>query len=351
MRDLYPVSTRSPVYDEIRAVVMYALTGRYVRSVHREEVLPGPQPHTLKTSTFCAEVCKEGAFWVSEKTHGERFVCVKRNGACYLVNRCMQVYTTCADDVSKCATLTATLGGVAAKSRVMKNTTVIDGELVRLPRGDPSSGEYRYFAFDAMMSNGELLISESYERRYSELSSAVADIPFAARKRAVSVAAVGWVLRGIERRGNAYFRVWRNDRGIVERAVPCDGLVFVANEGGYRAAIYKWKPRLHNTVDFAVQFCTRKAGMVNLQVCADRGERITVRSVEGSATVWGKFKDGDVVECAYDEARGTWVPLRARHDKHRPNYIGVFVATMEVLAENLSESRLVQLSSANTAAR
>lgn len=334
------MSSRLSVVNEVRTIALHALYGRAPRSVHHEDTLPGPMPHALTTHAFQSHVCAR-PHWVAEKSDGDHYVAVHCPRGDFLVDRLLRVFS-----------ISPVLDGrdslAAAQSNVLgRAVTVIDGELVRLPKGDPCSGEYRFIGFDAICHEGVSLLQEPYSRRYMALGQAIQSFPKGTyRKKFVNLRSMPWLLQRIEQRGKKYFRVERDGDGMVTRAVPNDGLVFVSEYGGYNTTIYKWKPRSHNTVDFSLHLSLRRAGDVELQVTVDGGTRETVRIIKDTERVWKEFNEGDIVECSYCEQKGSWVPVRLRKDKSRPNFVTVFVATMEVLAENLTLPRMVRMSQA-----
>lgn len=335
----YRLSSRTAVAEDVAMIAMHVLTGRPLRSLRSNDTLPGTLPRTLTGKQFRSSICRE-EYWVAEKSHGVRYVFVRCARGVFLVNRLLEVYA-----VAPLGEKTSSLIARNPQLALHRGIVVIDGELVRLPRGDPCAGEMRFIAFDVLRYEERSFLHEDFCTRYAALEYAAACFPQTIRKRFVGIRSVPWLLQHIEQRGDHYFYVERDENtGVVTRVVPNDGLVFVPGAGGYAAHIYKWKPGRLNTVDYEVHFSRKRAGSIELKVAVDGGARQTVCEINENTAAWSRFREGDIVECRYDTTESSWVPLCVRTDKTRPNFVTVYGATMEVLAENVTREALARWS-------
>lgn len=103
-----------------------------------------------------------------------------------------------------------------------------------------------------------------------------------------------------------------------------DGLIVIkANTDYFNSFPLKWKKTERLTIDFLIK---KAEGMFFFYVQDKNSLHLFAKN---EVQEYSKYKDGDIVECWYNE--GKWLPLHPRPDKKKPNYITVANDNMKAI--------------------
>lgn len=198
--------------------------------------------------------------------------------------------------------------------------TLLDGEMVT----DPKTGVATYLVFDIITNGGMPMNSKSHSNRVSVL------------KEVVSSLKVGDP--NLHVRPKPWFRYGEVTREQVMNSIspiPCDGLVFVPEEGrplkvGRQSDHFKWKHGTDHTIDFVVH-----GGELWTET---KGVRIPISTLGLSGTGKG-YSDGVVVECMI--VGGVTSVVRTRPDKVAPNDAEIARLTLRNISERITIDELL----------
>lgn len=209
--------------------------------------------------------------------------------------------------------------------------TLLDGEMVTDEKGDMT-----YHVFDIIALSGYTMVKKSHSVRRGEMKRACTML--------TSMNPNMTNLKIVEKKWFTLGSV--NYSEIVEsiRPSPCDGLIFVPEQGraltpGRQVDHFKWKTAIHHTVDFIIKD--------NKLFVGDRGgiapaEIVNVTAHKNPTDI--AMTDGTVVECKMTKQEGnTWVAhvLRVRHDKRTANDHRVVSRTLQNIEENILIEELI----------
>eukprot|EP00959_Pyramimonas_sp_CCMP1952_P474535 9503635-Pyramimonas_sp.AAC.2 len=296
---------------------------------------PGPQPVSIERKHL--SVLRRDEYWVCAKSDGTRYVMVlmRMNGEplAMLVSRSMSLL------LLRVTSLPDAFEG-----------TVMDGELVETR----STGATRFLVYDAVMVSGGY----------------VGDQPHSERMHAARCLLDYTTCNQMTVRPKLFYPM-RQIAEYMEREVPrldhaTDGFVFTPEAlsvtTGTHFSLFKWKPRLANTVDFHVQWYGRRRrfvlsvghkkqtgsgfGLYEIDkarlLCAPEAEADLVGERGSSADkpqprpqlpVLSKT-DPQIVECRY-VSPNRWVPVTVRTDKTYPNNWLTYTKTMLNIDEDI----------------
>lgn len=127
--------------------------------------------------------------------------------------------------------------------------------------------------------------------------------------------------------------------GPTRQCIKVDGLVFTPRlRRSYldliRNKTLKYKPSDVQTVDFLVRGSSAP-GRQKIFVASDGDSLLSVGTIPDAG-----LSENSIVECSFDKASGSWIPLQTRVDKVRPNYITVMLSVMSALAEDFTAKEL-----------
>lgn len=269
---------------------------------------PGPQPVSIERKDLPALFEKD--YWVCVKSDGLRFLLVfvrfDNKNMCLLVNRKNDMY------------LVRTRAWKSAFAR----GTVLDGELVC----DKHTGRLEYLVYDATIVCGETLVKLPHSER---MEHALRLVDFV---RDASVA-----VRVKE------FYPMRDMREYLDTVAPTithgiDGYVFTPEHhpvcSGTHFAMFKWKERYENTVDFHVSKNLRE-----LRVA--RGRTLVLPERDARLVVPTKALESEIrrlapciVECRWSQ-KDTWSAVLVRKDKTHPNNYLTYSKTLLNIREDI----------------
>jgi len=248
---------------------------------------PGPQPVSIERRHF--PLLKKSEYLVCEKTDGVRHLLVAFE----------------ADGEKKVALVNRSFAATYHKYTLPKDT-LLDGELVTRQ----SDNKTVFLVHDAVMIRGESLIDQPLTERLDKARALCRTIlsktPFVTIvKTMVPLTEIGKLEQG---------------------QYVTDGLIFTpVNEPirtGTHETLFKWKPREHITIDFAIQQCK------DLYI-QERGRLI----YEASLLNEQPLPDGTIVEC--DHGPVGWRVVKVRPDKTYPNNRRTFLRTIVNLREDI----------------
>jgi hypothetical protein len=269
---------------------------------------PGPQPVSIERKDI--SLLKTNDYRVCEKTDGERFlfVCVKymNQSLAVLINRKQEVF------------LLPIVGG-----NDIFAGTLLDGELVKTK----SSRTYKYIVYDCVRAFGESVISNTHTERLQSGISVVAQIQNT--KQALFKICV------------KQFYPFARMSEYIDIVVPTlthdiDGYIFTPNNEPIRTgthySMFKWKQRLHNTVDFLIKdggvYIMKKNKIQLLS-----GVVVKIPPVLEEEIKMGQKKNV-IFECEY-VSEMTWIATRVRSDKTHPNGFFTYTKTMHNIREDI----------------
>lgn len=122
-----------------------------------------------------------------------------------------------------------------------------------------------------------------------------------------------------------------------------DGYIFMPVNEPVRCfrhhTLFKWKPRLKNTVDFRI---TKKDMFEFIFQVFDKGSYVVVQTLKLKPSIIHTeiskiLGDGKecIVECGWVDETNSWVPKQVRRDKAHPNDRRTFVGTVVNIRENI----------------
>ena len=256
---------------------------------------PGPNPISIERRHLTK--LKFNKYWIGYKNDGERYsLCIIRY-----------------EDKPRCFLLNRKLEGFQVSLKIVKklyNGTMIDCELV---------GNYLYI-FDVMVYAGENISKYNFETRMSYIDS---------------------FLKGIKVTNDSIYKFKKKEFKLLNKENQLqyeeenDGYIFVPNDKeivtGTNTDYFKLKPRLKNTIDFAIDI----TGKVYLQT---NGKLIEQQHI----SIKEKTKSTQLVikECSYVN-ENKWEELCIRHDKDIPNSVYTYNRTLINIAENLTINDII----------
>jgi hypothetical protein len=276
---------------------------------------PGPQPKSIERSNF--EYLKQNDFFVCEKTDGVRYLltCMMwdHKPYCFLVNRNKRI--------------------ILLNLRLdVKNFdgTIVDGELVHT-----DDDTWYFMLFDVIYMNGTAchklefnqrvdkakMLCDTYTKRSTD--------PFTLRTKTF-----------IRFNGPNLKEYVTNDVPLLK--YKTDGYIFTPLkdeiQSGTHENMFKWKPKLSNTIDFKIRY-TNLQNKYELLI----GNRPVYNNELEDCTndilqTVRLNKEGCVVECEYVNTIGKyciWRPLLIRHDKQYPNSYRTFSKTILNIKEDI----------------
>lgn len=189
--------------------------------------------------------------------------------------------------------------------------TVIDGELIK--------DRKEYWAFDVLMMEDQSFIEDSLTIRRRMLDQIMVDIMSRTDAwRTYEDLSIHTKPIIIPTTPEEFFTAIVDTRArIVEEGIPSDGIILSGVEQSYSLPVYKWKPPELLTVDFAI------GSLNSLGVWKDR-TIYTVPNIQ-ARDVPLTVVQGMVAEFAYIDGK-TWIYVRSRPDKTRPNAERVYLA-------------------------
>lgn len=285
---------------------------------------PGPQPVSIERKHL--SVLRRDEYWVCAKSDGTRYVMVlmRMNGEALamLVSRSTSLL------LLRVTSLPEAFEG-----------TVLDGEMVQTS----STGATRFLVYDAVMVSGEYV----GERPHSERMHAARCLLDYTKCDQMAV------------RPKLFYPM-RQIAEYMEREVPrldhaTDGFVFTPEARpvttGTHFSLFKWKPRLANTVDFHVQWYGRRRRFV-LSV-GHKKQSFAAGAGAGAGAGFGLYEidkarlceahesnvllsktDPQIVECRY-VSPNRWAPVTVRTDKTYPNNWLTYTKTMLNIDEDI----------------
>jgi len=265
------------------------------------EYFPGPQPISIERKHF---PILKNSYVVCEKTDGVRHVLVSLmfgdKKICALVNRAFEMYV-----VSLNLPKSAYQG------------TILDGELV----------ERDFLVYDSVMVSGTNVKNLDLFKRLEEAKKVVSKIT---RMKGDPVVP----------KMKTFFNL-KDFKQFITEHIPTvtyniDGLVFTPiNEPvktGTHETMFKWKPRINNTIDFQCKWLDNKWGLYVIE----KGRLVFESELPPSKSPdW--LTEDCIVECQYmcDEYPRWWKPIGLRTDKRHPNNRRTFYRTLVNIKEDI----------------
>lgn len=259
---------------------------------------PGPQPISIERKHLTQ---LNNDYHVCEKSDGIRYslICIKREGKniIAILDRTMSLYL-----VSLCIPSTCYEG------------TILDGELL-----NTSSG-LTFLVYDCVLICGRNVSTYSFKNRL-EMSKTLID---GINIRTKDTFAIRLKL----------FQSFNNMKHYVNNELPLldyknDGFIFIPDkcnvQTGTHNNLFKWKPRLDNTIDFYIN---------------DKQQLYLKKSDDFVKTQNKLIDDIDyedcIIECkSIDIIKRTWKFVQVRSDKSTPNSLYTFRKTLNNIRENI----------------
>lgn len=283
------IDTKLPKFDEFMSHVneiLYIIQDSYVLITNSEKInvynyycdtfktkkFIGIQPVSLKQGSLD----KDTIYACTKKLDGRRFVMLCMNKEVYLMANNLK-------------------------------------DFVKLPYTSHTSdflidGEYfyrKFYAFDLITPNGVTL---------QDRLTKIADIFKHCKK--YDMYPTGLFIKPYKF-GDIYLSMKKLSDSLVDEYE--DGLIVVkTNTDYFNSQPLKWKKTEKITIDFLI-----KRKPPNTYVFYVQGNKELKKFAENnvSLSTFGKYQNGDIVECSYKN--GKWVPLKHRMDKLKPNYITI----------------------------
>ena len=323
--------------------------------------LPGPLAIAVCGRTLAQVVANPQAYWVCEKSDGERAMLAAMARGVFMVNRSFVVSKLAGGEVLLPALLKPQHAAAAAAA------TVLDGELVQ----DLSTTPPRdvFLVFDILCLDGVSFVKQpllvrlraigELIRRVRGLGSAADACRLALVPKEFQPAChITRIFNNIHKARDGHHRYMYKGKHVHNAN---DGIIFTPGEQGYWTSLLKWKWAQHNTVDFKVDYAgivgatlvhgTGGAGAmttVPLMTWTQASSHVAVAQLlltKAEFNVLSAAVSGAgfaIVECAYSRETSRWHLKCLRPDKSTANHVSVAFQTMEVLVENISAERLVR---------
>lgn len=269
---------------------------------------PGPQPVSIERKDLPTLFEKD--YWVCVKSDGLRFLLVfvrfDHKNMCLLVNRKNDMYLV--------------------RARVWKSAfargTVLDGELVC----DRATGRLEYLVYDATIVCGESVVRLPHSGR---MEQALRLVDFV-RDASVTVRV-------------KQFHPMRDMREYLDTVAPTithgiDGYIFTPEHhpvcSGTHFAMFKWKERYENTVDFHVSKNLRELRVARHRtlILPERDARLVVPNKALEKEI--RRLAPCIVECRWSQ-RNTWSAVLVRKDKTHPNNYLTYSKTLLNIQEDI----------------
>jgi hypothetical protein len=273
---------------------------------------PGPQPVSIERKHLSS---LSNDYRVCEKTDGERFlfVCMKymKQSVAVLMNRKQDVFLlplVCSNDIF--------------------TGTLLDGELVV----NKLTNTYKFIVYDCVRAFGESVVKSTHTERMQAAISVASQIQ--TTKHLLFTLCI------------KQFYPFSRMREYVDVVVPAlthaiDGYIFTPNNEPIRTGthftMFKWKQRLHNTVDFLVN--TNGVHIMNrnnLQLL--NGVIVKVPPVLLEAV---NKSSSSILECEYVN-KMSWRAIRIRDDKTHPNGFLTYKKTLKNIQEDIKLEEFYQ---------
>ena len=324
-------------------------------------LFPGSMPCNLHRQNLLA-ICesRQGAYCVAEKTDGVRnIMIIDGKGTTYLVDRSLSVKK-----------MQLSLIQSVQRSRISDPCTaysILDGELVR----DFKTMDPIFLAFDILVLDGTNICGLPYSQRQTKLASLISafDEKYEHHKLKCQVPRI--ILKDMHHLSNLrnmfpqISNVMHGDR-VAARAYATakytckiDGLIFTPDKPYLQGAdegLLKWKYPDCWTLDVAVmeidEYVTLGAmvyGTTQRMNVLSYVAKVKFHPADHASLVHDFPVDGThklaypypIIECGLDPTNGMWVYIGRRHDKDTANYIGTFIDTLTVQAENISDHEII----------
>eukprot|EP00455_Lapot_gusevi_P054196 TRINITY_DN8638_c0_g1_i4.p1 TRINITY_DN8638_c0_g1~~TRINITY_DN8638_c0_g1_i4.p1 ORF type:complete len:382 (-),score=64.41 TRINITY_DN8638_c0_g1_i4:132-1277(-) len=319
--------------------------------------LPGPLPVSLGRKHL--RELRSRAYWVAEKTDGERYMLFIDHSAAYFVNRKFTCHMLPRSDL---------LASLASHG-----PTLLDGELVQTTIG------WVYLIYDLVQSQGiryadmplpkrlegireKVMAPYRYGQRQAEEKGET--LPFTLiGKTILPSSKIGDTLKKIQPSHEGY--VYAEHRSFGSISYKNDGLIFMAADSpflpNFEGALLKWKWPELNSIDFKVihpffdrsnnlqLYCGARAGNERYTDMLCRSIPISeatknwlLQSIESLPSQDRRGPDSAVVECAYDPENSEWKVKKIRPDKATANFITTVIQTLESIIDNITIEDLKQ---------
>jgi mRNA guanylyltransferase len=298
----------------------------------KNDFFPAPQPVSLERRDIFR--LKKFPYVACAKSDGMRFVMICTtvpggNQECFMVDRAFRFYK-----VDQCF-----------DEGVYKNT-MFDGELVRT---GPNRDQWRYIIHDCIVYQGTNISQDSFTDRYEHVTISIENFwdeggsSFPVQtKRFYKFSELGELSKAIENK-----EINHNTDGVILTPVSLP----VGMHTQY--TLFKWKPRELHTFDFKVvergtdlvAQVNEKGSLVDFASVSTVGEMSEVGRMFQSGLKKIDYKDGNIVECNYNEVTECFEPVLIRNDKTHPNGIFTVEKTLLNIRENITMDEMIRISS------
>tara|TARA_Y100000389_G_scaffold136750_1_gene134329 strand:- start:781 stop:1737 length:957 start_codon:yes stop_codon:yes gene_type:complete len=270
---------------------------------------PGCQPVSIERKHFSS--LRSNQYWVCAKTDGVRYIMHfhknKEVYYCVLINRKNELFIL---DVH------------AIKSAFYG--TILDGELVL----NKETRQYDFLIYDVVCVCGMNVSQLPHSERLNKCKSVIMYI-YISEKHNIN----------LQLKTFASLDIIKNYNDNIVPHIPHehDGLIFTPENRpivtGTNYDMFKWKPKLKNTVDFWIEYNFKKNENPILKVM--KGKYL-IRLHDHYVYVPKHLKDDvpGVFECSYN-GRKNWYAMFKRNDKHFPNHIFTMTKTLLNIEEDI----------------
>lgn len=274
-----------------------------------KDQFPGPQPISIERQHFTT--LSSERYWVCAKTDGVRFIMHFHTNQdicyCVLINRKNQIHILDVHVIKS-----AFLG------------TILDGELVL----NNDTNQYDFLVYDAVCVCGANVTQLPHSERIKKCENVIM-YTYISEKHNINMQLKTFALLS---------DIGEYNRNMVPRIPHThDGLIFTPEDKpvitGTNHAMFKWKPKLKNTVDFWIEenFNSKNKYIVKLM----KGRQF-VRLHNHYIHVPNSIEHHlpGVFECAYN-GKNNWYVLFKREDKAYPNNIFTMTKTQLNIEEDI----------------
>ena len=265
---------------------------------------PGPQPISIERRHF--SILKGCEYVVCEKSDGVRHVLV----SCMFGDKKVSILVNRA------------FGMVLVSLNLPKAAyqgTILDGELV----------DKSFLVYDAVVVSGTSVKSMTLTKRLESADAVVSGI-LKMKNDPVVV------------KMKKFYNLKNYKQFITEHlptvATPIDGLVFTPVKepvrSGTHETMFKWKPRVNNTIDFQ---CKKWVEQNKWGLYVTEKGKLVFESELSLEKTPDWITEDCIVECQYmyDEYPRWWKPLSLRKDKVHPNNRRTFYRTLVNIKEDI----------------
>lgn len=331
-RETGPISIRI-IDEELLQKLKKIIISHWSNENDERDFFPAPQPVSLERRDLQKLIDYE--YLVCAKSDGMRFILICYGGNSYMVDRAFKFYKVNLsfknNELYKCN-----------EPYDNKLGAIFDGELVL-----NKQNKWQYVIHDCINIKGENISKNIFPLRYSEITKFINNYCMQENNEFKITSKQFFPFRQL----NLLNKLMTENKLDHE----IDGIIFTPKYkkvGSYtQYDLFKWKPRHLHTFDFkinkdekGISAYVNKNGMHILYAFAPATSIEELLFIEELNKNCPDFVNNSIVECDYNDIKGTYTPIKLRSDKTYPNSYYTVKKTLSNIKENITIEELIDLS-------